>query len=249
MKDGDDICDEEKLSFRMLDAHAIIHLAAASTPKLCEADPYSAQRVNVDAVKVMNRLRGDKPLIYPNTNIGYGAQIKEDVYDENSPMHPNSIYGKTKCEGERLVLEHGHCVVFRLASLFGYSTSMRWNLLLNFMVREAVDKGRLELYEPQVRRNFLHVKDICSAFIHALDNYETMKGQVYNAGLDLHPTKTEMANIIKRQIPELRIEQVEGTDPDRRNYFISSDKLKGTGWHARHAIEDGITELMGVLRG
>lgn len=246
---GYDICNEAQLTRAMLDADAIIHLAAASTPAFCEANPDIAQRVNVDAVKLVNKLRGTKPLFYPNTNIGLGAQIKQDVYDENSLMHPNSVYGKTKCEGERLILEHGNCVVFRLASLFGVSGSMRWNLLLNFMVKEAVEKGVLELYEPNVRRNFLHVKDICGAFIHAIENYDAMKNQVYNVGLEDHPTKFGLAIMVRDVLPDVKITEVSGNDADQRDYIISCDKLRATGWRPQYTIEDGIKELVQVLRG
>jgi len=249
LADGYDICNERQIAHAMLDADAIIHLAAASTPAFCEANPDTAQRVNVEAVKMINKLRGDKPLFYPNTNIGLGAQIKQDVYNEKSPMHPNSVYGKTKCEGERLILDHGHAVVFRLASLFGYSPSMRWNLLLNFMVKEAVSTGKLELYEPNVRRNFLHVRDICRAFIHAIENYQTMKNEVYNVGLAEHPTKKEIADMIVGKIPELIVSEVDGNDPDKRDYIVSCEKLLATGWKPVHSINDGIDELIKVLHG
>lgn len=246
LQNGFDICDDGTLEAVISNCDAIVHLAAASTPAFCEANPEIAQQVNVEAVKTLNRLRGEKPLIFPNTNIGYGVEIKQDVYDELSPMHPKSVYGKTKCEGERLILEAGNCVVFRLASLFGYSESMRWNLLLNFMVKEAVEKGILELYEPDVRRNFLHVRDICSAFIHAINNYENMKNKVYNVGLGEHPTKRELATMIKSYL-DIRIDLVAGSDPDKRDYIISNTKILATGWTPQYSIQSGIKELMKCL--
>lgn len=248
-QDGADICDRDSIKGAIEFADIIIHLAACSTPALCEKDPGLAQKVNVDAVRLINKLRGNKPLFYPNTNIGYGVQVKQDVYDETSPMHPNSVYGKTKCEGERLILEARNCVVFRLASLFGPSPAMRWNLLLNFMVKEAVEKGELSLYEPQVKRNFLHVNDICAAFVHAITHYEKMKGEVYNVGLSHHPTKLELARMIKVQLPNVKIEQEEGGDPDKRDYVIANSKLLATGWRPQFTIQAGIKELIEVLRG
>lgn len=249
LKNGADICDERNIEGAVKHTDIIIHLAACSTPAICEKEPKLAKRVNVDAVEMINRFRGNKPIFYPNTNIGYGVQVKQEIYDETSPMHPNSVYGKTKCEGERLVLEAGNCVVFRLASLFGPSPSMRWNLLLNFMVKDAVEKGELNLYEPLVKRNFLHVNDICSAFMHAIANYSTMNGQVYNVGLSHHPTKLELARMIKIQLPNVKIEQDDGSDPDKRDYVISNSKLLATGWRPQITIPAGIKELIEVLRG
>lgn len=248
LKSGFDICDEATLEAVIANCDAIVHLAAASTPAFCEANPEIAQQVNVEAVKALNKLRGDKPIFFPNTNIGYGAEIRQDIYDELSPMNPKSVYGKTKCEGERLIREAGNCVIFRLASLFGYSQSMRWNLLLNFMVKEAIEKGVLEIYEPNVRRNFLHVCDIGSAFIHAINNYEAMKNQVYNVGLSEHPTKRELAVMIKSYL-DIRIDLVEGSDPDKRDYIIDNTKILASGWQPQYSIQSGIKELIKVLDG
>lgn len=249
LKYMNDICDERQLYIAMRPVQAIIHLAACSTPALCEANPALAYRVNIDAVKTINKLRGEKPIFFPNTNIGYGAKEKLPVYDETSPMHPNSVYGKTKCEGEKLILEHGNAVVFRLASLFGCSPSMRWNLLLNFMVKEAYEKGVLQIYEGHVRRNFLHVKDMCGAFIHAIDNYDTMKNQVYNVGIESVITKIELAYMIKHYLPNMKIETMDGQDPDKRDYVITNKKLMATGWKPEIGLKDGVQELIGVLRG
>lgn len=244
-----DIRDKDKLEAAINCCDMIIHLAAISTPAACDADPTRALQVNSYAVQLINLLRGPKPILFPNTNIGYGAKKKLDVYDENSPMEPNSIYGKTKKLAEESIVNHGEFVVFRLASLFGYSPSMRWNLLLNYMVREALQMNRLQIYEPHVRRNFLHVKDICSAFVHAVENYETMKNQIYNVGLSHHPTKAEMVNLIRKYLPKLSVENIEGRDPDKRDYIILNDKIIATGWHPEFSIESGIKELIGVLRG
>lgn len=248
-KFGFDVCNPYKIKSCVEWCDAIVHLAACSTPSMCEANPHMAKRVNVDAVEEINRLRGDKPIFFPNTNIGYGSKTKQEIYDERSPMDPQSVYGKTKCEGEQLILKHGNCVVFRLASLFGHSPSMRWNLLLNFMVKEAFEKSMLELYEPDVRRNFLHVKDICRAFIHAIDHYDEMKDQVYNVGLSNHPTKKLLSLVIQDFLPKTKTKEIVGGDPDKRDYVISNEKIFNTGWFPKFSIEDGIEELIKVLRG
>lgn len=248
IKHGRDICNLYDLQI-VESVDAIIHLAACSTPAICDENPTLAHLVNVTAVRILNELRGNKPMIYPNTNIGYGAMVKQGIYDEESVMTPYSVYGKTKCEAERLILEHGHCVVFRLASLFGHSPCMSWKLLLNFMVKEAFDKGALQIYEGGARRNFLHVRDVCTAFLYAIDHYELMKNQVYNVGVNFHPTKLQLAGMIADALPSTMIEQIDGSDQDHRDYIVSSDKLLSAGWKPEFSIKSGIEELIGVLRG
>ena len=86
-------------------------------------------------------------IIYLTTNSGYGVGEKNKYCDENSPLRPISLYGKTKCEAEDIVRSKSkNYVCFRLATVFGYSYRMRSDLLVNNFVQTAIKKGKLTLY-------------------------------------------------------------------------------------------------------
>ena len=114
-------------------------------------------------------------------------------------MSPLSLYGRTKVEAEKIILEHQNSVVFRLATVFGYSFRMRTDLLVNFLVNKAVREKEIKLFEPNFRRNYIHVLDVANAFIFAINNFNKMKGNIYNVGLSTaNLTKIELAKLIKK---------------------------------------------------
>ena len=184
--------------------------------------------------------------MFPCTNSGYGVG-QEGIYcDESTPMRPISLYGKLKVELDRYLLDRGDCITFRFATVFGISPRMRLDLLVNdFTYRAVVDKT-VVLFEAHFKRNYLHVRDAAQAFLHALENYETMVGEPFNVGLsEANLSKQELCEAIQRQVPDFRYVLSEiGKDPDQRNYIVSNAKLEATGFQTQVGLDAGIQELV-----
>lgn len=225
----------------------IIPLAALVGMPACERDPQAAVSTNYEAIQLLNRLRStDQRVIYPCTNSGYGTKTGEVHCTEETPMEPISLYGKTKVDGEKVLLDSPNVVTLRLATVFGVSGRMRLDLLVNDFTHRAVTDRFLLLYEAHFKRNYVHIQDVARAFCHVLDNFEAMSGQPYNVGLDdANLSKLELAETIKRFVPELYIHLADvGSDPDKRNYIVSNEKIGKTGFFAQTSIEKGIQELL-----
>lgn len=165
---------------------------------------------------------------------------------EDSPIRPISLYGKTKVEAERVLLERRRTVSFRLATVFGMSPRMRLDLLVNHFVHAAFTEGYLVLFEKDFKRNFVHVRDVADCFLHAMRHADQMGGQAYNLGLDAaNLSKEELALKVKDQLPNFYIHFAPiGQDPDKRNYMVSNQRLREAGFEARRSLEDGIRELI-----
>ncbi len=230
---------------------AIIPLACLVGAPLCKARPLEATTTNRDAIiDTYNMKSSNQMMIYPCTNSGYGIG-QEGIYcDENSPLKPISLYGIDKVAAESHLLEGGDAITFRFATLFGASPRMRLDLLVNDFVYRAVNDRSIVLFESHFKRNYLHVQDAANSFIHALKNYEKMKGEAYNVGLsDANLSKLELAEKIKNYVPEFTIIESEiGKDPDKRNYIVSNQKIESTGYKTEHSLDDGIKELLKVYR-
>ena len=122
----------------------IIPLAALVGAPLCEKYKKDAKSTNFGTIKTLCELVTKKnKLIYLTTNSGYGIGEKNKYCDENSPLKPISLYGRTKCDGEDLVRKKiKNYVCFRLATVFGHSYRMRSDLLVNnFTFRKGVIEG------------------------------------------------------------------------------------------------------------
>jgi len=134
----------------------------------------------------------------------------------------------------------------RLATVFGMSPRMRIDLLVNHFTYAAVTDGHLVIFEKDFKRNFLHIRDAADCFLHAIRNADQMAGRPYNVGLDsANLSKEQLALKIKEHVPNLYIHFSEiGSDPDKRNYIVSNQRLREAGFEATRSLDQGIGELM-----
>ncbi|MCG8456381.1 MAG: NAD(P)-dependent oxidoreductase [Holophagales bacterium] len=231
-------------------AEAVVPLAAVVGAPACDLEPTRATSVNLDAIRTLLELRRpEQRILFANTNSGYGSQPGEACTEE-TPFAPVSLYGRTKVEAERLVLAAGNGLAFRLATAFGASPRMRFDLLVNDFVEQAHRHGVLVLFESGFQRNFIHVRDVAGAFLFALEHFDAMAGQTFNVGMsDANLTKLELAERIRSHVPRLKIlESTTGHDPDRRDYLVSNAKIEALGWRPTFSLDDGIAELLKVCR-
>jgi nucleoside-diphosphate-sugar epimerase len=255
-----DCCIDRKLSVirgdardtRLLDelvpkADAVFPLACLTGAPSCARDPITARTVNLDAVgSIAERMSHQQIFVFPSTNSGYGVGEANIHCDEETPLRPVSLYGRLKVEMERRLLDRGHCVTFRFATLFGISPRMRLDLLVNdFTYRAVVDRA-VVLFEPHFKRNYLHVRDAARAFLHTLDNYTRMEGRPYNVGLsDANLSKWELCETIRRHVPDFTFLVTDvGHDPDRRNYIVSNRRIEEAGFKPAIGLDEGIAELV-----
>lgn len=239
--------DKNLMTKLMKDADYIIPLAAIVGAPACNLDTIAAVSINFDAIKLILSLRSpNQRIVLPNTNSGYGIGEKGSFCTEESPLQPISLYGRTKVDAERTVLDAGNCITFRLATVFGLSPRMRIDLLVNDFVYRAVNDRAVVIFEGHAKRNYIHIRDVARAFLHAITNFEKMQGQPYNVGLsDANLSKLELCDEIRKHIPGfVSLEAPIGEDPDKRDYIVSNEKIEKAGFKPRYGIHDGIKELM-----
>jgi nucleoside-diphosphate-sugar epimerase len=225
----------------------IFPLAALVGAPLCKKDPVGSKTINTDSVyKMLDVLSTEQRIIMPTTNSAYGTGDKNNYCTEESPLNPISSYAIEKVEIEKALMERENVISYRLATVFGMSPRMRMDLLVNDFVHRAFRDKFIVLFESHFKRNYIHVRDVVGAFNHGFENFDSMKGNIYNVGLSTaNISKLDLCERIKLQIPEFAIVQEKvGTDPDQRDYIVSNDKIEKTGFATKHTIDDGIRELL-----
>lgn len=242
-----DARDEGLIKGAIKDVDVVIPLAALVGAPLCNNDQLGTTSINRDAVIMLTKLLSkDQRILMPITNSGYGIGEKGKFCTEESPLNPISLYGTTKVEAEAAVLERGNAISFRLATVFGMAPRFRLDLLVNDFVYRAVHDRAVVLFEADFKRNYIHIRDVARAFIHGLDNFETMKNEAYNVGLsDANLSKRELCEKIHEHIPSfVFMEAPIGEDPDKRDYIVSNEKIEATGYMPQHSLDMGIRELI-----
>lgn len=242
-----DCRDENVLVPLLRDKEVIIPLAALVGAPLCNRDKTGALSTNLEAVRLICRHASPQQrILFPVTNSGYGVGEKGKFCTEESPLKPISLYGETKVQAEKVVLDRGNAISFRLATVFGVSPRMRIDLLVNDFVCRAMMDRTVVLFEGHFKRNYIHVRDVAKAFLHGIAHFETMKDKPYNVGLeDANLTKIELCRVIQKQIPNfVYMESPIGEDPDKRDYIVSNQRILGTGFRPDWSLEKGIQELI-----
>jgi nucleoside-diphosphate-sugar epimerase len=225
----------------------LLPLAGLVGAPLCAEDRVGAETINRDAVVSLVKLASkSQRIVFPTTNSGYGVGGKDTDCDETTPLNPISIYGRTKVEAEKAVLDSGNGITLRLATVFGMAPRMRIDLLVNEFVQRAVSDRAVVVFEGHFRRNYIHIRDVAKAFLHVTDNYARMNGEPYNVGLsDANLTKLQLCERIKAHIPSFAyVEAKIGEDPDKRDYTVSNAKIEATGFRPDWSLDRGIAELI-----
>ena len=242
-----DCRDESLIKKHLAKADIIIPLAALVGAPICKIDPLGTKTINQDAVEMLCRLASPtQRILMPVTNSGYGIGEEGQFCTEDSPLRPISLYGVTKVAAEAAVLERDNSLTFRLATVFGMSSRMRMDLLVNDFVYRAMHDRAIVIFEGHFKRNYIHIQDVARVFMHAIEHFDAMKGRPYNVGLDdANLSKLELAETIKKHIPDFTyLEAPIGEDPDKRNYIVSNARIASTGFTPEWSLDRGIKELI-----
>ena len=228
---------------------SIIDLAAIVGDPACDQDRGPALETNYAATRMLIEIakgHGVSRLLFASSCSVYGATDEE--MDENAAMLPISLYGQTKVDSERALLDANsdtfHPTILRFATVFGLGYRPRFDLVVNLLTAKARQEGVITIYNGQQWRPFIHVRDLVEATVRVLESpVRLVSGEVFNVGdARLNHTLTEVADVIRDAFPNVRVEHVDNSD--RRNYRVNFDKLQNrTGFRARYTLRDGVEEI------
>jgi nucleoside-diphosphate-sugar epimerase len=249
-----DIRDEKTLNEAVKDIDCIIHLAAIVGDPFCKKIPVAAKQINEDATKKLvniSKKQGVKRFIFASTCSNYGSA--STIVDENSPIQPLSLYSKTKVNSENFILNTKNSsfepCILRFATAHGLSPRMRFDLLLQEFLRDAILDKKIRIYGPNFWRPLSHVDDISNACITTIKSSKNLiSGQVYNVGnTSENYTKKMLAEIIQEFVPSTEIE-ITGSKTDLRTYKVSFDKIKNNlKFISKKTIRNSIQDILSKI--
>ena len=238
-------------------ADAIIHLAAVVGDAACRLDPDYTWTTNVAATKLVVEVcrRFDIPrLIFASTCSVYGAS-DDLILNEGSMQRPVSLYAKSKIESEAILRDAAAYIPsvtsLRMATLYGLSPRMRFDLVVNIMTARALRDRTVTVVGGAQWRPLVHVADAASAFVNVLDApIEAVSGQVFNVGSD--DQNFRILDLGKRIAAATGGATIETRDPgtdDLRNYRVSFAKIAHhLGYRTTRTVESAVEEIGGYLR-
>lgn len=228
---------------------SIIHLAAIVGDPACDQDHGPALETNYAATRMLIEIakgHGVSRFLFASSCSVYGATDVE--MDENAAVVPISLYGRTKVDSERALLDAKsdtfHPTILRYATVFGLGYRPRFDLVVNLLTAKACQEGVITIYNGHQWRPFIHVRDLVEATVRVLETpVRLVGGEVFNVGDGrLNHTLAEVAEVIRSAFPVVRVEHIDSSD--RRNYRVNFDKLlRRTGFRAHYTLRDGVDEI------
>ena len=243
----DDIRNKEIITDILKDVDCVIHLDAIVGDPLCSKIPKAAKQINEFATKhIIDSCKkaGVQRFVFASTCSNYGSTL--GTVNENTPLESLSLYSETKVKSEFNILnsqgENFEPCVLRFATAYGLSPRMRFDLLLQEFIRDALVDKKISIFGPNHWRPLVHVDDIASSCIAVIENSENISGEVYNVGdNEQNYTKRDLAEMIQKHIPLSTIEVTESKQ-DPRNYKVSFDKIrKKLNFKVSKTVEDGLS--------
>jgi nucleoside-diphosphate-sugar epimerase len=239
---------------------AVVDLSGISNDPSCELEPELTRSVNVDGGKRLAsvaREQGVRRYVYSSSCSVYGHGESMGL-GETGPRHPVSLYARTKAEVEDFVLGLGRTssgsmevVCLRLATVFGLSPRMRFDLAVNVMAKNAYVQRRITVDGGGRQwRPFVHVHDVARAFELALTAPAAqVAGEVFNVGSDANNVQIlNLAFRVRDAVPGTEVVHAP-TDPDLRDYNVSFEKVRRVlDFSPDRSVDDGIREVVGALR-
>jgi nucleoside-diphosphate-sugar epimerase len=234
---------------------AVVDLSGISNDPSCELEPELTRNVNVDGARRLASAaleQGVRRYVYSSSCSVYGHGEGLGL-TETSPRHPVSLYARAKADVEDFLLgSRGMEVcVLRLATVFGLSPRMRFDLAINVMTKNAYVGRRITVDGGGRQwRPFVHVRDVARAFELALtSDASKVAGQVFNVGSDASNVQIlNLAFRVRDAVPGTEVVHAP-TDPDLRDYNVSFEKAhRVLAFSAEKGVDDGIREVLGALR-
>jgi nucleoside-diphosphate-sugar epimerase len=244
-----DVRDTEAVKKALDGVDIIIHLAAIVGAPACKKNPQLAEEVNfVGSTNINNFRSQSQKLFYASTGSVYGKV--EGICTEDLTPKPLSLYGTTKLRAENEIMKKGNAISYRFATAFGLSPRLRLDLLPNDFVFSALKNRHLVIYDKDFMRTFIHVTDIVRAYVFGINNFDSMKDEVYNVGSEkMNKTKEDIANAVKEKLKcELYFADKGIPDPDQRYYAVSYEKLRSKGYEISISFEQGVDEMVRGLQ-
>jgi nucleoside-diphosphate-sugar epimerase len=250
-----DICDSRDVSRAMRDVNAVLALAAIVGDPACNLDPEETIQLNYSATKVLvetAKFYGVQRLVFASSCSVYGAN-DDGLLSEDSRLSPVSLYARTRVLSENILFDR--CgdvepVVLRLATVFGVSPRMRFDLVVNTLTIRALVDGKISIFGGNQWRPNVHCRDVARAFATALAAPSAaVSGQIFNVGGDANNHLiSDMGEMVASAVGGVEVlRDQDCTDP--RNYRVSFAKIRRLlAFEPEFAVRDGIEEVMAAVR-
>jgi nucleoside-diphosphate-sugar epimerase len=233
----------------------VINLSGLSNDPTAEFDPDANWQVNALATEQLGRAcveRGIERFVFASSCSLYDG-LQPGTHDETAPIEPRAAYATSKHYAETKLLELAGDglvpVILRNGTVYGWSPRMRYDLVVNTFVKDALLNARLLLHGGgRMWRPLVDVRDAADAMIAAYEApADAVRGEVFNvlhANYQIRELAMIVAGAVQLAGRPIEVEEVPAAGP-MRDYECSNAKLAARlGFVPSHSVVDAVSDLV-----
>lgn len=242
----------------------IVNIGGLSNDPTAEYNPKANYEMNTLAAVQLAKLcreHGVARYVFASScsiyDRGVEDQGRDIILDENSPVAPHAAYSSSKYQAEQELLPMGSpdftVTVLRKGTLYGFSPRMRYDLVVNTFIKDALNKGRITLhYGGEMWRPLADVHDAAQAYIALLQaDADKINGQIFNL-LFRNFRISEVALRVQETLRKIGVDVEIYSDYEYRgvrNYRVSGYKLESVlGFRPSISIEESAQTMVREIR-
>ena len=252
LMDGKDICDFQQLEKTVIETQPdrILHLAAVARFADADANPRRAFETNAIGTGNIAALarKYHVPVVYSSTGSVYMPINLEPPITEKFPVKGNSVYGCTKCLGEKYIEECNPYIILRYAHLYGAEKRMH-GLIGGYLDR--INRGLAPtLYGGKQSNDFTYILDVAEANKKALEAPWDKWNQAYNIGTGEQLSAEDAGNVVCRLTGYTgEIERVPAREVDPMKFVFDVSKASNMlGFTAKYSFEKGLEHMFKEMK-
>lgn len=192
--------------------------------------------------------KGNFEIIYPD-----GQLLRALPTDEESKIHPTSIYGITKYTQEQMVMTACSSmgvapVAVRFQNVYGEGQSLLnpYTGILSIFSSQILNGNNIDVFEDgNESRDFIHVNDAVEATVQCIEN-DAANGEIFNVGTGVSTSVTTVAENLKKFYNVDFEINISGRFRlgDIRHNFADISKIKSRlGFQPKISFEEGMSEF------
>ena len=231
----DDLRNLNNLQDCLDGSEAVIHLAALVGEAACNISEEDSISTNYDAtIKLCDLARKYKvnKFIFMSTASSYGVQDTNEIANEKTKLNPVSLYAKTKIDCENDLLKKFsddiEITIFRPSTVYGHSSRMRFDLILNHLVLDAFLKNEIKVFGPEMVRPLMWVGEPARVYKKVIESDDSkFRSEIFNMGYDNENyKKIDIAKLVQSNFFQNIDMEIVDKDKDLRSYRLDFSKMK-----------------------
>ena len=223
---------------------AVIHLASLVGMPASSIEPKSSEEINYLATKniaELCQLHNIDTYIFASTCSVYGSQ-PNTMITEKSPCDPFDFYAKQKYLSERATGWLNRApTILRFGTLFGLSPRMRFDLVINLFIAQAIKEGKITVNGGDQFRPFLHVNDAADSLIFSMEKNLTGTYNIVSENMTIMQAAEKIKKLTSCEI------SINTEELDKRNYNVSGEKINQIGFNPTKNIDFAYDEIKNAL--